>query len=287
MPYAYCDADSALVPPTANVRVPGMTQRQKLPRRRLNVRAKVRAEAAVMLHDRPEGMRFTDLVDALHRQHPEKTAKAIGNDVLGLDRALPTQVFKPSKGLYMHGRFRTEEKIQAAPQPPRKTSGRREVRPAIPEQQFYSSFATWLKDDLEEVTQVIVLGGNTFRDRWGTPDVLGKFESKRSDVVKGMTLIVASEVKVDVSDLLKGFGQACAYRLFAHKSYLVIPQHSPADELGRLEALCRMHGVGLVTFDARSSTKPGYRLMVRPIKHEPDLSYTNRYVRLVERRLFA
>lgn len=134
---------------------------------------------------------------------------------------------------------------------------------------------------------MIVLGGNTFRDRWGTPDVLGKFESKRSDVVKGMTLIVASEVKVDVGDLLKGFGQACAYRLFAHKSYLAVPQHSPADELDRLEALCRMHGVGLVTFDARNSAKPGYRLMARPVKHEPDLSYTNRYVRLVERKLFA
>jgi hypothetical protein len=48
-----------------------------------------------------------------------------------------------------------------------------------------------------------------------------------------------------------------------------------------------MHGVGLVTFDARNSTRPSYRLMARPIKHEPDLSYTNRYVRLVERKLFA
>ena len=117
--------------------------------------------------------------------------------------------------------------------------------------------------------------------------MLGKFESKRSDVVKGMTVIVASELKVDVTDLLKGFGQACAYRLFAHKSFLVVPQHTPPDELDRLEALCRMHGVGLVTFDARSPARPGYRVVARPIKHDPDLSYTNRYVRLVERKLFA
>lgn len=287
MPYSESDASHALLPPSASVCLHGMTSRPNPPRRRSNVRAKVRAEAAVMLHDRPEGMRFTELVDALQRQHLDRTAKAIGNDVFGLDRALPTQVFKPSKGLYMHCRFRTEEKTAAALDVPRTTSRQREVSPAIPEQQFYSSFAAWLKDDLEEVTQVIVLGGNTFRDRWGTPDVLGKFESKRSDVVKGMTLIVASEVKVDVGDLLKGFGQACAYRLFAHKSYLVIPQHSPTDELDRLEALCRMHGVGLVTFDARNAAKPGYRLLARPMKHEPDLVYTNRYVRLVERKLFA
>lgn len=240
-----------------------------------------------MLHDRPEGMRFTELVDALYLNHPGRTAKAIGNDVVGLDRALPTQVFKPSKGLYMHCRFKAEERPVSAPETAKAESPARRSSPHLPEQVFYSSFANWLRDDLEEVTQVIVLGGNTFRDRWGTPDVLGKFESRRSDVVKGMTLIVASEVKVDVSDLLKGFGQACAYRLFAHKSYLVIPQHTPTDELDRLEALCRMHGVGLVTFDARNSTRPAYRLLARPIKHEPDLSYTNRYVRLVERKLFA
>jgi len=264
-----------------------MTVREPAPRRRSNLRAKMRAEAVVMLHDRSQGMRFTELVEALLREHPYRSAKAIGNDIFGMDRALPTTVFKPSKGLYMHCRFRTEVNIPPAPEKHKTPSKQREVTPPIPEQLFYSSFATWLRDDLEEVTQVIVLGGNTFRDRWGTPDVLGKFESRRSDVVKGMTLIVASEVKVDVGDLLKGFGQACAYRLFAHKSYLAIPQHSPPDELDRLEALCRMHGVGLVTFDARNSAKPGYRLMARPIKHEPDLSYTNRYVRLVERKLFA
>jgi hypothetical protein len=264
-----------------------MTVRQPPPRRRPNLRAKMRAEAVVMLHDRPQGMRFTELVDALLSEHPERTAKAIGNDVFGMDRTLATQVFKPSKGLYMHIRFRPEDKALEAPETLRTASRQREAAPSIPEQLFYSSFATWLRDDLEEVTQVIVLGGNTFRDRWGTPDVLGKFESKRSDVVKGMTLIVASEVKVDVGDLLKGFGQACAYRLFAHKSYLVIPEHTPPDELDRLEALCQMHGVGLVTFDARNSAKPGYRLMARPVKHEPNLSYTNRYVRLVERKLFA
>ncbi len=232
-------------------------------------------------------MRFTELVDALHHKHPSRTAKAIGNDVVGLDRALPTKVFKPSKGLYMHCQFRPDEQLSSAQETAKAGSPPRRSAPPLPEQVFYSSFANWLRDDLEEVTQVIVLGGNTFRDRWGTPDVLGKYESRRSDVVKGMTVIVASEIKVDVADLLKGFGQACAYRLFAHKSYLVLPQQTPSDELDRLEALCRMHGVGLVSFDARNSTRPSYRLLVRPIKHEPDLSYTNRYVRLVERKLFA
>lgn len=287
MPYISSHEPTACPLPQVVANALSMRSPPNATRKRPNLRAKVRAEAAVMLHDRPEGMRFTDLVDALNRNHPSRTAKAIGNDIVGLDRALPTQVFKPSKGLYMHCRFRPDDRTASAQEVAKAgATARRGVAP-LPEHVFYSSFANWLRDDLEEVTQVIVLGGNTFRDRWGTPDVLGKFESRRSDVVKGMTLIVASEVKADVADLLKGFGQACAYRLFAHKSYLVIPQHTPTDELDRLEALCRMHGVGLVTFDARNSARPSYRLLVRPIKHEPDLSYTNKYVRLVERKLFA
>jgi hypothetical protein len=158
---------------------------------------------------------------------------------------------------------------------------------ALGEEHFYAPFAAWLKDHLEEVTHAIALGGNTFRDRWGTPDVLGKYESKRSDVVKGMLSIVAAEIKADTSNLLTGFGQACAYRLFSHKSYLVIPQQTPPDELDRLEALCNMHGLGLVTFDVESPSKPGFRLMARPVKHDPDLSYTNRYIRRVEAQLFG
>ena len=103
-----------------------------------------------MLHDRPEGMRFTELVDALYLNHPGRTAKAIGNDVVGLDRALPTQVFKPSKGLYMHCRFKAEERPVSAPETAKAESPARRSSPHLPEQVFYSSFANWLRDDLEE-----------------------------------------------------------------------------------------------------------------------------------------
>jgi hypothetical protein len=258
-----------------------------VPRRRLNVRARIRAEAVVLLHDRPEGVRFTDLVDALHRGHSDKTIKSIGNDIIGLDRALPTQVVKPSKGLYQHSRFAVDTTLSNLQHAGKPRAPRRASAALTGEQQFYGPFATWLRDDLEEVTHAIELGGNVFRDRWGTPDVLGKYESKRSDVVKGTIIIVAAEIKIDTSELLTGFGQACAYRLWAHKSYLVIPQQAPPAELDRLEAICHMSGIGLVTFDAQSPSKPGFRRVTRPVKHDPDLSYTNRYIRPVEARLFA
>lgn len=249
----------------------------------------------MLLHDRPHGVRFTELVDVLHRSHPERIRKAIENDIVGLDLAFPTQVIKPAKGLYLHSRFKpgsptaeAQDSAGTSVVPPVKPgTPRSRASSGISEQDFYAPFATWLRNDQEEVTQAIPLGGKTFRGRWSTPDVIGKYESKPSDVVKAPIVIVAGEVKLDITELFVGFGQACFYHLFAHKSYLAVPKQTPQEQLGRLEVLCDMHFVGLVTFDAESPSKPSFRLLVRPRKQEPDLSYTNRYIRSVESKLFA
>ncbi|MFN5157979.1 MAG: hypothetical protein ACK5IH_17240, partial [Betaproteobacteria bacterium] len=129
--------------------------------------------------------------------------------------------------------------------------------------------------------------GNLFRDKWGTPDVVGKRESKRSDVIKAPTEIVSAEIKADTTQLVTAFGQACAYRLFSHRSYLVVPRQTHADELARLDALCEISGIGLVTFDLDNPKEPKFLSVVRPRSHQPDLFYTNRYLALIERELFA
>jgi len=48
----------------------------------------------------------------------------------------------------------------------------------IKEEGFYKPFADWLVNEVEECTRAIPLGGNLFRDKWGTPDVIGKRESQ-------------------------------------------------------------------------------------------------------------
>jgi hypothetical protein len=87
---------------------------------------------------------------------------------------------------------------------------------------FYQSFADWIVLDLGECTKAIPLGGNRFREKWGTPDILAIFKSRDSDIVKMPIEVVAAEVKTDSAQLITAFGQACAYKLFAHKSYLVM-----------------------------------------------------------------
>jgi len=108
----------------------------------------------------------------------------------------------------------------------------------IKNEDFYKSFADYLQNDLEECTNAIPLGGNKFRDKWGTPDVIGKRESKRSDIIQAPVEIVSAEIKTDAVQLITAFGQACSYRLFSHKSYLVIPELSAQDEVARLDSLC-------------------------------------------------
>ncbi len=131
------------------------------------------------------------------------------------------------------------------------------------------------------------MGGNRFRDKWGTPDVIGKRESKRSDILQAPTEIVSAEIKTDASQLVTAFGQACAYRLFSHKSYLVVPEASPQDEVARLDALCQVFGIGLILFDASSPQAPNFNIRVRALKQDPEMFYVNKYMKLIEADMFS
>src|SRR5262245_51453533 len=44
------------------------------------------------------------------------------------------------------------------------------------ESEFYESFSDWLKNDLDEATVSVPLGGSGLRGKWGTPDVVGVFK---------------------------------------------------------------------------------------------------------------
>ena len=136
---------------------------------------------------------------------------------------------------------------------------------------FYDPFSRWLEHDLEDVTKAISLGGNRFGVKWGTPDVIGKRESKKSDIIQQTVEIVSAEIKIETNQLVTAFGQSCAYCLFSHKSYLVIPKQAAVEEISRLDSLCQVFGIGLVLFDAGNSSDPNFEIRVRARKKEPDI----------------
>lgn len=249
--------------------------------RQPNIRERIRSIAFDLLKRNPQGLRYSDLHRQIRVADPALNANTINTSIWNLECVEPDRVYKPVKGLFRLLEFEEPPLAEFPAELPISQ------QPRIREDVFYPLFANWLKNELEEVTHAISLGGNAFKDRWGTPDVIGKSESKRSDVIKGPTSIVSAEIKVDLAGLVTGFGQACAYKLFSHKSYLVIPCQTPDDEMARIDSLCQIFGVGLVTFNAKSAVLPDFRLIVRATKHEPDLFYTNRYVSHVEKELFS
>lgn len=249
--------------------------------RRPKISERIKSIAFELLTKNRAGMRFSELHREIRMVDPGLNANTVSTAMWNLDATAPDRVYKPAKGVFRLLEFKevvpAESPIEAAPS----------LMTKVREEVFYPPFANWLKNELEEVTHAITLGGNVFKDRWGTPDVIGKAESRRSDVIKGPTSIISAEIKIDQAGLVTGFGQACAYKLFSHKSYLVIPCQTSDDELARLNSLCQIFGIGLVTFNSKSPALPDFRLVVRAQKHEPDLFYTNRYISHVEKELFS
>jgi len=66
-----------------------------------------------------------------------------------------------------------------------------------------------------------------------------------------------------------------------------VPLDSSEGDVARLDALCRIFGIGLILFDAKSPDKPDFQIRVRAAKHEPDMFYVNKNMKLIEEELFS
>jgi len=187
----------------------------------------IQSKAIEILRNNSQGVRYSRLVNDIKASFPEIPVNTIHGTVWNLDATKPNEVYKAGRGLFRHTSFKDTQIVseESVAQP---TS-------EINEEDFYQSFADYLVNDLEECTKAKPLGGNVFRDRWGTPDVIGIEESKRSDIVKHEIVIVSAEIKTDTSGLITAFGQACAYKTFSHKTYIVIPKNSSEEDKSRLE----------------------------------------------------
>ncbi len=243
-------------------------------------REQIKTKAVELLRNNPQGIRYSQLVNVIHDSFPDIPINTIQGTVWNLDVTISREVYKADRGLFRHTSFK-ETQIASEEQA--------EVPPKgalISEEDFYQPFADYLKNELEECTKAIKLGGNRFRDRWGTPDVVGIKKSMPSDIIKFEPVIVSAEIKTGTSGLITAFGQACAYKNFSHKVYIVIPKNSSEEDKSRIESLCLIFGIGLILFDSTNKENSQFEIRVRPIKHEPDSFYVNKYMKLIEDELF-
>jgi len=243
---------------------------------------KITSKAIEFVKTNPDGIRYSELVRKIQEEFLDIPVNTIHGTVWNLDLRIPDKIYKPARGVFRHTAFRDMETSEIE----REVSKEKETK-KIKEEDFYQPFADWLVNELEECTKAMPLGGNKFKDKWGTPDVIGKREPRRSDIIKAPTEIVSTELKTDTKDLITAFGQACSYKLFSHKSYIVVPKDSSQDDISKLDALCLIFGIGLVLFNSSDVSDPQFEIRVRPTKHEPDMFYVNKYMKKVEKELFA
>ncbi len=238
---------------------------------------KIIKKAVELLEQKREGIRYSVLVKTIADTFPEIPINTIHGTVWNIETKEPQTVYKPARGLFRHVKYRDAEDVVPIPAEP----------PKIKEENFYGAFADYLVKELEECSKAIVLGGNKFRDKWGTPDVIGVLKPRPTDIFLFPTEIVSAEVKVDYSGLITAFGQACSYKLFSHKSYIAVPETAQEEDITRLESLCMIFGIGLIVFDSKSPRDPRFKILTRAARHEPDMFYVNKHVREVADELLS
>lgn len=236
------------------------------------IREKIISLSLQALTNSPSGLRFAEIKRYV-QTHLDPSIKQtnIPANLVKLVEFSGGQITKVDKGFYqltVNFGNSSHEEIISLP-----------LSKKITEQDFYQPFADWLVSELEDCTKTEVVGGATFGDKWATPDVIGVLKSKPSDIFKFEHEIVAAEIKISGGEsLITALGQACSYRLFAHRSYIVVPKQANKSDLGRLDSLCLLFGIGLVVFDVEHPENPDFVIKTRALTHKPDMFYLNHYL---------
>ena len=241
----------------------------------MKTRDKILKIAREILNEHPDGLRYTDLREAIKNRDKTLNRNTIGGAISVVSsRGNYKGIEQISRGFYRS----SQSKI---------TLDEDDNNRTIKEESFYKPFSDWLVEELQEADKAVELGGRKFNDKWATPDVIGKRQSKLSDIVQMPVEIVSAEIKADKNQLITAFGQACAYALFSHKIYLVIPESASEEERSKLDFLCQVFGIGLIMFNSNNIVNPNLRIRIRAQRKEPDYFYVNKYMRYIEKELFS
>ena len=240
---------------------------------------KIISKALGLLKTIPSGIRYSQLVKKIQEELPDIPVNTIHGIIWNLETRAPNEVYKPARGFFRHNMFKEMEVGKKEAEIPVMLDKKKE-------EDFYPLFADFLMTELEECTKAIPLGGSKFKDKWGTPDVIGILEPRKSDIIKPPTEVISAEIKIDTTNLITAFGQSCSYKLFSHRSYIVVPKDSSEEDIEKLDALCRIFGIGLILFNSNDTQLPEFDIRVRAAKHEPDMFYLNKNLKLIEDDLF-
>lgn len=240
-------------------------------------RQQIHDKALEILEAHPKGMRWMELLRAVKLQAPENPHNGVHGALHNLLKSKTDVIARPSRGFYRLSKYieaedavvNEQEDLDVSVQVPAETPG---AEP-LTEKDFYESFAEWMEEN-DEATVASALGGASLGGKWGTPDVIGVLKPRAQDLFKFEPQIITAEIKAVPGQPVVAFGQAVAYRLFSHRTYIVVPKSTTSEDMDRLKSLCSIHGVGLVTF-LINKEQPDYSVIVLPVNASPDMFYVN------------
>ena len=149
------------------------------------------------------------------------------------------------------------------------------------EEKVYEPFARWLELE-EECTRAMPFGGGKRKSPWTNPDVIGAIKVPKMSWYRGDEIVsfVSAEVKEETNalEIMKGFGQACAYLRFSHRVYLVLPTTVDDYDQAKIEALCSIVGLGLVYYDPKKLDDGDFEIRQRPKSSEPEVRALNEFL---------
>lgn len=240
------------------------------------IRDRIRTIAIELLGKHPEGLRVSHLVRDIVVVDQCLNPNTIKAAIWNLDKVSASEVCRPARGQLRLKVFKDPTTLGS------RMEGLRQAWCSAMAAKGPALLADWLKCELQDVEQVMTPTRNLFLGLCGTPTVLGIAENPRRGGQARLAGIVSAHMEVDTTSVMDAFGKACAARLFARRSYLVVPKRQQTSDLMNLHALCELFGLGLVLFDERSTAAPSFWLAVRPFDHDPDPIYEDRCFRQLE-----
>ena len=109
----------------------------------------IRNLAKTIIAEKPGGIRYNALVQAIIQQAPETPKNTIHGSVWNLDALFPNDIAKPSRGLFTPATRSGNDAVVESTEQIAATGIK------VKESDFYEPFAQWLRNDLDEVTEVV------------------------------------------------------------------------------------------------------------------------------------
>jgi len=211
------------------------------------------------------GLRFATLVKRVSSETGVNLNTCNGN-LYNLPNELSDKVSRPSRGLFIlkeNEKF-LKDAVEELPE--------QKLDLKLNEEYIYEPAKNYLLGN-GECTHAVTVGGNSFRDKWGTPDIVGVIRADSDAVYKPILEIIAVEVKNEGYKPVEALGQAMAYKLFAHRTWLVLPDDEV--EIERIQGIAITANIGLVSF-TRKGNDFEFTILNRPTSGRPDLIEVNK-----------